>query len=733
MISSGAALAVGISLAALGAAGGDALPVADEAMMTNYLARTYSEPRGTSNENVRILAVDEAVAAVDKVFAKVPDRISADGLARMKRLLKENLAFVYSYDATVVGKSLDCYVKGKREKLPVGTSFSAVAYRERLFEGGLEPILSLERTASIHPRRCSGWTAWVFKPGGEVFNLDHVSNDETGILPFRVRRLETSVSTGVWEKAECHRLEGGEFKKVWQMRRKQRDDVEVALIADIEDVSFNSLESLNHTHVVGNSNGYRPATPVATYRVELIVRKVEEGIVDFDRIAFVVDPRQHENFLYDYGTGWPFFRGLTVRVQLCREGNTLQVVSARPVSPSPPYEDAMRIPEDGGSSRFALNPKAMARPKGAVATEYLQYGDHTLAKFYSMSNDITGSFGNFPDYSRTVRVEVWTASEGADTEYWRTAWFNRDLTNARKSNVTVQNVEDGMDAETRVAFVWYDFGFNHDLSSIKTLGAFADLVNERVVCKICARPHYRLMVPEELRTRAVRFDDEAYGRVLDLLDGVCERTGCVRTLRGQEVVLVSEVSDVELSDKSLRGRLSILEKDGFASVMGAEYVKFSSFGLKSRNDWESPYYCPYTFWSDTAYVTTGNGWRRKDADGNEEYLVYDADWWTAEEWKRRGYGFSPYEAKTRLARDAAKVRSALLDAAEAPDDRVAARLSRPEIDAFALAFALHLQQFGREDDAQSIYDALRLRPAAAEAAFAKLRQRVKLGRRQKGR
>ena len=132
------------------------------------------------------------------------------------------------------------------------------------------------------------------------------------------------------------------------MERRCRDDCEVQLIADVEEVSFNSLERLNHTHVVGDSHGYTPATPVATYRVELVVRKVEEGSLDFDRIAFVVNPRQHENLLYDYGSGWPFFRGLTVRVRLCREGGVLRIACVNLALPYPPRSIALCLQEGSG-------------------------------------------------------------------------------------------------------------------------------------------------------------------------------------------------------------------------------------------------------------------------------------------------------------------------------------------------------------------------------------------------
>ena len=687
----------------------DALPVTDVATVMNYLARTWSELRGDSDANVRILAVDEAVASVDRVFAKAPaDKFSSDRLARMKRLLKENLAFVYSYDATVVGKPLEYRFNGKRTELPVGTSFLVYAYRERLFDSDIGHIYSSSCTASLDPRYCSGWVAWVSKSGGGVFNLQHVDNRENGILPFPVRRLETNVATSTNAYEKC----------------------EVDLIADVEDVSFNSLEALNHTHVVGDSHGYTPATPVATYRVELVVRKVEEGSLHFDRIAFVVDPRKHGNSLYDPFTGWPFFRGLTVRVRLCREGGALKVVQVSLVLPYPPYSEATRVSLEHNSSRFALNPQVVARTKDAVATICVQYGDHTLAKFYSTTNDITGSFGSFADYSRTVRVEVWTASEGADADYWRTAWFNRELRSRGGWSVAVRDVEEDLDAETHLAFAWYDFMLSpRELSSVKTLGAFADLVNRRIVCKTCGKPHYRIVLSDDLRTRAVSFGKDAFGRVLDLLKSVCERTGCTCTLKGTDVVLASELSDAEVSDTSLKGRLHILEKDGFASVAGADYVGFAFWGAGSAQ--EMPLDVPYVFSgiSESEYVTTGNGWRRKTEDGKDQYLTFDAVWWDANDGKSRDEQFHLSEAKPRLARDVAKVRAYLRDAVESPDD-FEFRYDAVEKDAFALSFALHLYQFGRSEDAQSIYDALLLRPAAAVAAFAKLRQRVKIGKRQ---
>lgn len=698
-------------------------PVTDVVTVSNYLAHTHSERQGTSQTNVRVLTAIEAVATVDAVFAKAPSsRFSADCLARMKRLLGENLAFVYSYDVTVVDEPLEYCFNGRDEKLPVGSTFSALAYCERLFDGYTDSyICTSSRKTTVHPRYCSGCVAWVSKSGGDVFCLDSVGDVEIGNLPFPVRRLETSVATGAGEQCE------------------------VELIADVEDVSFNSLEEFNHTHVAGDSHGYAPATPVATYRVELIVRQIEKGALGDDRIAFVVDPRKHEGRLHEYGSDWPFFRGMTLRVRLCREGDALKIARVQLVLPYPPYSEDVCMQSEDVFSRFALNPQAVSRPKDAVAIEYVKYGDHTLAKFYSTTNGITGSFGNFPDYSRTARVEVWTASEGANADYWRTAWFVErqfvDWEPGASPIVTVRNVEEGMDAETRLAFAWHGFGLpSCELAAVKTLGAFVDLVNRRTVCTVCKKPHYRVVLPDDLRPRAISFEEDAYSycRALDLLKSVCERTGCTYSHKGEDIVLASELSKAELSDLSLEGRLHILEKDGFASVVGAGYVRFAYWGgdylgFACRGGGglgqEKPHDAPLAFSFRSEYVTTGNGWRRKTADGKDQYLMFDAVWWDADDGKGRDGEFHLSEAKPRLARDVAKVRAYLRDAAESPDD-FSFRYQAEERDAFALGFAFHLYQLGRTEDAQSIYDALLLRPSAAVAAFAKLRQRVKLGRRQ---
>ena len=87
-------LTVCFSLLPFVSACADALPVTDVATVTNSLVRSYSDQRGTSNANVRVLTVDEAVASVDKVFAKAPSgNFSSDRLAE-KLYAERNALFI---------------------------------------------------------------------------------------------------------------------------------------------------------------------------------------------------------------------------------------------------------------------------------------------------------------------------------------------------------------------------------------------------------------------------------------------------------------------------------------------------------------------------------------------------------------------------------------------------------------------------------------------------------------
>jgi len=376
-------------------------------------------------------------------------------------------------------------------------------------------------------------------------------------------------------------------------------------------------------------------------------------------------------------------------------------------------------------SRFSLNKRAAdLRPGEAAAGLAVQYGEHTLAKFIATRNGITGLYGDFPDYSSGIKVEVWTASEGANPDYWRDAWFASPGDRSPGPSdagefCTVQNAEEGLDDLTLLKFKWMPCRVYNRILGVKTLGDFAKYLDEAAVCVGCGRRHYKLSVDSTAAARKVRVS-WALPNVFDALADVCEKNGCEFKVDGTNVVVSAWLSDADLADDSLQGRLRVLEKAGFASVAGTQYAEVSFWRRDTKPEAESPVgELPFEF-SIGDYVLTGDGWIRTTADGRRETLAFDCSWWPSD----GSEGFHEPQ-KARLSRDIAKVRAYLRDAAESSDDFRYSSWRVEGADRFALAFALHVHQAGYAEEAQSLFDALKLRPDAASAAFTSLLAKVR--------
>ena len=392
-----------------------------------------------------------------------------------------------------------------------------------------------------------------------------------------------------------------------------------------------------------------------------------------------------------------------------------------------PHRAAHGVPS---GSRFSLNSRAADLRSGeAAAVLAVQYGEHTLAKFMATRNGITGPYGDFPDYSSGVKVEVWTASEGtANPDYWRHAWFaspGDDLWRPTNTNefCTVQNAEEGLDDLTLLKFRWWPCRVDNRILKVKTFGDFAKYLDEAAVCAACGQRHYKLSVDSTVASRKVNFP-HAFRNVFDALADTCERNGCEFKVDGTNVVVSAWLSDAELADNSLQGRLRVLEKAGFASVAGARYADVSFWRLDTKPEAESPVgELPFEF-SIGDYVLTGDGWIRTTADGRRETLAFDCSWWPSD----GSEGFHGPQ-KARLARDIAKVRAYLRDAAADSEDS-GPRWDSEECDRLALAFALHVYQAGYAEVSQSLFDALKLRPAAEQQAFNSLLSKIKRARKE---
>ena len=423
---------------------------------------------------------------------------------------------------------------------------------------------------------------------------------------------------------------------------------------------------------------------------------------------------------------------MTLGVALCRTDGALRVRRVWPVLPYPPFSSSVRTsayPIDRRcaplyDSRFSINARAVdLKPDGAKASLAVQYGEHTLAKFIARFNGIEGMYGEFPDYSCGVEVEVWTASEGANPDYWLDAWFTSPWDHPSEPTdadcvCTVQNAEEGLDDLALLKFRWKPCRVDDRIRQVKTLGDFVELIDAAATCVECGRQHYKVSVDPSAAAREVKIP-VLWGGVFDALENVCEKTGCEFKVDGTNVVISAWLTGSEIADDSLQGRLRILEKAGFASVAGAQYAEVSFWRRDVRDGAPRPIDgrpLSFSFFGD--YGTTGNGWIRTAADGKSEALAFDSSWWPSDG------GFHNLE-KARLSRDIAKVRAYLRDAAESSDDFRYSSWRVEGADRFALAFALHVHQAGYVEEAQSLFDALKLRPDAASAAFTSLLAKVK--------
>lgn len=684
------------------------------AYLTNMLPAAVSD--------VRVYASDEAVPLVDRYFANLPEEFEDDvegmcpdpeiRLRRMKHMLENEFAFVYSFSTSV--SNLESVAAGK-----VSGDVSVYVFQPRVFSRF--NIVPDPPRAMIGLRRTDPAEYVVLsKTDGRCY--DRLTDDEPTRegqpLPFKNRKLETDVRVPASDADD----------------KSDKAEPAAVVVADVEGAFFDTVRNMNPSCVKGvTPTSYVSISPVATYRVELLVRRVEEGAFPYERLAFTVDP-ERDRALYE---AWPFYRGITLGVALCRIDGALRVRRVWPVLPYPPFTRSTEIFTDSPSvcrsmsrdSRFSLNKRAAdLRPGEAAAGLAVQYGEHTLAKFIATRNGITGLYGDFPDYSSGIKVEVWTASEGANPDYWRDAWFaSPGDRSPEPSNTnefcTVQNAEEGLDDLTLLKFKWMPCRVDNRILGVKTLGDFAKYLDEAAVCVGCGRRHYKLSVDSTAAARKVRVS-WALPNVFDALADVCEKNGCEFKVDGTNVVVSEWLSDADLADDSLRGRLRVLEKVGFASVAGAQYADVSFWRGDTKSGTKSPVgELPFEF-SIGDYVLTGDGWIRTTADGRRETLAFDCSWWPSD----GSEGFHEPQ-KARLARDIAKVRAYLRDAAADSEDS-GPRWDSEQYDRLALAFALHVYQAGYAEEAQSLCDALKLRPGAEPQAFNSLLSKIKRDRKE---
>lgn len=365
----------------------------DVETVTDYLTNTLH----AAVSDVRVYTSSEAVPLFDRYIASAHEGdypYPASGLRRMKHLLENEFAFVYSFSTSAGNLKT-----GDKEK--VSGDISVYVFQPRVFSWF---DITADPPRAMLGLRGTDYADYVVLSKADGRRLDFFIGDkgdavrEGQLLPFRNRKLEAQVRAPAHNEREAS--------------ANSEDASEVIAVADVESVFFDSVRNMNPSCVKDvTPTSHTMISPGATYRVELLVRRVEKGVFPFERLAFVVDPVNHRSLYKD----WPFYRGMTLGVALCRIDGALRVQRVWPVLPYPPFSSDTRtfaVSRAGRyapplDSRFALNARAAdLTPDGAKDLLAVQYGEHTFAKFIARFNGIEGMYGEFPDYSCGVEVEV---------------------------------------------------------------------------------------------------------------------------------------------------------------------------------------------------------------------------------------------------------------------------------------------------------------------------------------
>lgn len=318
------------------------VPWTDVETVTAYL--TNMLPAAVSD--VRVYASSEAVPLVDRYFANLPEEFEDDPegncpdpkirLMRMKHFLENEFAFVYSFSTSV--SNLESVAAGK-----VSGDVSVYVFQPRVFSRF--NIVTDPPRVMIGQRHLDNAEYVVLsKADGRCY--DRLTDDEPTRegqpLPFKNRKLETNVCVPTSEADD----------------NDDKVEPEAVVVADVEGAFFDTVRNMNPSCVKEVSpTSHALISPVATYRVELLVRRVEDGSFPYERLAFTVDP-ERDRALYE---DWPFYRGMTLGVALCRIDGALRIRRVWPVLPCPPLH----------SGQGDIHGFAQSRPRRALWLAFL--------------------------------------------------------------------------------------------------------------------------------------------------------------------------------------------------------------------------------------------------------------------------------------------------------------------------------------------------------------------------
>ena len=194
--------------------------------------------------------------------------------------------------------------------------------------------------------------------------------------------------------------------------------VDVVAIVDVVDVQLVCVTDFDYRrmHQSGRFLYTWPPCCCALYQIRLDVREVEKGKLDSE--VYVLETRrtwsQFRNSLE-----WLYFRGMTFRVGLHRDGSELLLIEEQLVEPYPPYSSD-NVSISGGALVGGFRADEY---EGNLEPLVVKFGTHTKVEFTNGDIITSGSRATFADFGVTSRFKILEMNDGANKAYWNSAWF----------------------------------------------------------------------------------------------------------------------------------------------------------------------------------------------------------------------------------------------------------------------------------------------------------------------
>jgi len=191
------------------------------------------------------------------------------------------------------------------------------------------------------------------------------------------------------------------------------DLVDVSAIVDVVDIQLVCVTGFDYRRMHQQALS---SSCCALYQIRLDIREVLKGALESD--VYILETRRTWDE-FKHPLEWLYFRGMTLRVSLHREGSELHLIEELPVEPYPPYSND-NVSISGG----ALVGGARANEQeGNLEPLVVEYGKHTKVEFRNGDIINSGSRATFADFGVTSSFKILEMRDDANKEYWNSVWF----------------------------------------------------------------------------------------------------------------------------------------------------------------------------------------------------------------------------------------------------------------------------------------------------------------------